>query len=82
MSPSCLPLGSIRQGCHGEAPQQLFHDDRHHPSHFHLLFKVVDECPERANRRCRQDAFLKKCFLALDKLAGTFCLFPSSREIS
>lgn len=38
--------------------------------------------PERANRLCRQDAFLKKCFLALDKLAGSFCLFPSSREIS
>lgn len=82
MSPSYLCLWSIRRGCHGEAPRQLFHGVRRHPSHFHLPFKAVDECPERANRLCRQDAFLRKCFLALDKLAGSFCLFPDSREIS
>lgn len=77
-----VSASSIRQGCYGEAPRQLFHDDRRHPSHFHLPFKAVDECPERANRLCCQDAFLKKCFLALDKLAGSFCLFLSGREIS
>lgn len=81
-SPSCLRLWSIRRGCYGEEPRQLFHDDWCHPSHFHLPFKAVGKRLERANRLCRHDAILKKCCLALDKLAASFCLFPSCTEIS
>lgn len=54
--------GVDSQSCNGEVPWQAFHNDWCHLLHFHLLFKVMDKCPECVKRLCHQDVFLKKCF--------------------
>lgn len=45
--------------CKGQVPC-AFHNDWCHLSHFHLLFKVMDKCPERAKGLHHQDAFLNE----------------------
>lgn len=54
--------GADTASCNGEQPWQAFHNDWCHLSRFHLLFKVVDKCPECTKTLCHQDVFLKKCF--------------------
>lgn len=67
--------------CNGEVPWQAFHNDWCHLSHFHLLFKVMDKCPECAKGPCHQDVFLKKCFWHLTSWQGVSVSFlPAVRQ--
>lgn len=66
--------------CKGDQPWQAFHNDWCHLSSFHLLFRVVDKCPECAKTlspRCLFEEVLR----ALDKLAGCFRLLLACLEI-
>lgn len=42
---------------------------------FHILFKVMDICPECAKGPCHQDVFLKECFWHLTSWRGVSVFF-------
>lgn len=60
-SPVRCPAELILWAAKEKEPRQAFHNDWCHLPHFHLPFKVMDKCRERAKGLCHQDVFLNEC---------------------